>query len=166
VAGKALKRLYLAHGRALQDYLTRKLRDPALAADLAQEAFLRIAERGNAAAIANDRSYLFRTAHNLAIDHLRRIERRRTDRADDERLAEIPEDAPSLDEAAAARQMLARLHAIVGELPDRTRRIFVLAKIEGLTYAEVAERLGISESSVQKHLGMALAHVMQRMKLQ
>lgn len=166
VASKALKRLYLAHGRALQDYLTHKLRDPALAADLAHDAFLRIAERGNAAIISNDRSYLFRTAHNLAVDHIRLSERRRTDLIEDERLAEIPEDGPPLDEAVAARQMLARLQAVVADLPDRTRRIFVLAKIEGLTYAEVADQLGISESSVQKHLGMALAHVMQRMKPQ
>lgn len=166
MASKALKRLYQAHGRALQDYLTNKLRDPALAADLTHDAFLRIAELGNTAVISNDRSYLFRTAHNLAVDHVRRTGRRRTDLTDDERLAEIAEDGPPLDEAVAARQMLARLHAVVADLPDRTRRIFVLAKIEGLTYAEVADRLGISESSVQKHLGMALAHVMQRMKPQ
>ena len=166
MASKALKRLYLAHGRALQDYLTNKLRDPALAADLTHDAFLRIAERSNAAAISNDRSYLFRTAHNLAVDHIRLTERRRTDLADDERLPEIAQDGPPLDEAVAARQMLARLHSVVADLPDRTRRIFVLAKIGGLTYAEVADQLGISESSVQKHLRMALAHVMQRMKPQ
>ncbi|BAV65348.1 RNA polymerase sigma factor [Sphingobium cloacae] len=166
MAGKALKRLYLAHGRALQDYLTHKLRDPAAAADLAHDAFVRIAERGNAAALSNDRSYLFRTAHNLAVDHIRRVERRRTDPTDDERLAEIHDDAPPLDEAVAARQMLARLHDVVADLPDRTRRIFVLAKVEGLTYAEVADQLGISESSVQKHLSIALAHIMHRMKPQ
>ncbi|MFT3965378.1 MAG: RNA polymerase sigma factor [Sphingobium sp.] len=166
MASKALKRLYLAHGRALQDYLTHKLRDPALAADLAQETFLRIAERGNAAALAHDRSYLFRTAHNLAVDHFRLTARRRTDLTENERLADFPEDAPPLDEAVAARHMLERLQTVVAHLPDRTRRIFVLAKIEGLTYAEVADQLGISESSVQKHLAVALAHVMQRMKLQ
>lgn len=166
MASKALKRLYLAHGRALQDYLTNKLRDPALAADLTHDTFVRIAERGDPASISNDRSYLFRTAHNLAVDHIRLTERRRTDLTDGERLAEIPEDRPLLDDAVAARQMLARLHAVVADLPDRTRRIFVMAKIEGLTYAEVADQLGISESSVQKHLGMALAHVMQRMKPQ
>lgn len=166
MASKALKRLYLAHKRALQDYLTRKLRDPVLAADLTHDAFLRIAERGDASAITNDRAYLFRTAHNLAVDHVRLAGRRRTDLTEDKRLAEIPENSPPFDEVVAARQMLTRLHAVIAELPDRTRRIFVLAKIEGLTYVEIANQLGISESSVQKHLGMALAHVMQRMKPQ
>lgn len=166
MAGKALKRLYLANSRAMQDYLTHRLRDPVVAADLTQEAFLRLAESGNAAAIDNGRSYLFRAAHNLAVDHIRQLARRRTDQADPDRLASIPDESELPDEAVAARQTLARLQAVVGELPERTRRIFVMAKIEGLTYAEVADRLGLSESSVQKHLAMALAHVMQRMKPQ
>ncbi len=59
---------------------------------------------------------------------------------------------------------LARLREIVAELPPRTREIFRLNRLEGLTHAEVARRLEISDSSVQKHLARALAHVMQALE--
>ena len=164
MASKALKRLYLTHGRDVQDYLTRKLRDSNAAADLAQETFLRVAQVDSDVAIRNDRSYLFRTAHNLAIDHLRRIRRRRTDHVDNAQLAQFADDSVPLEDAVASRHMLRRLQDIVAELPDRTRQIFVLVKIQELTYAEAADQLGVSESAVQKHLAMALAHVVQRLK--
>lgn len=164
MASKALKRLYLAHGRAVQDYLVRKLRDSTAAADLAQETFLRVAQAGDDVAIRNERAYLFRTAHNLAIDHIRRIRRQRIDHIGGEQLSELSEDGVPLEDAVASRLMLTRLHDIVAELPERTRRIFILVKIEELTYAETAERLCISESAVQKHLAMGLAHVVQRLK--
>ena len=71
-----MKELFLAHRRELQSYLTRKVRDGETAADLAQEAFLRFAEHGPTNGIAHPRSYLFRTAHNLAVDHVRREQRK------------------------------------------------------------------------------------------
>ncbi|MFT4052886.1 MAG: RNA polymerase sigma factor [Novosphingobium sp.] len=166
MAQNALKRLYLTHRRSIQDYLMRKLRDSALAADLTQDTFLRLAEHGRLENVSNPRSYLYRTAHNLAVDHVRRPEKRFITQSEDSVLETVAEDVPAIDDAVAARHMLERLQHIVGELPERTRHVFVLIKIDGLSYPETARRIGISESSVQKHLRMALAHVIQRMKLQ
>lgn len=164
MAEKTLKGLFLAHRRELQIYLAEKLRDPETAADLTQETFLRYAEQGGGAAIAHDRSYLYRTARNLAIDHVRQTARRRTTTSSHEDMEHIRDDRPSLEDATDARQKLARLRDAIDELPERTQRIFTLARVDGLTYAEVADRLGISESSVQKHLAKALHHVMQRVR--
>lgn len=160
MASPHLKRLFLTHFRELQAYLTERLRDPEVAADLTQETFLRYAERGGDAAIVHERSYLYRTAHNLAVDHIRQNASRRTDALAPEDMAHVPDEGPSVEAAASARQELERLRALIGDLPERTRRIFVLNRIEGLTYAQVARRMGISESSVQKHLAAALRHVM------
>ena len=164
--GKDIKGLFLAHRRELQAYLTDKLRDPDIAADLTQETFLRYAEhrQGGGAAVIHDRSFLYRTARNLAIDHVRRLARQRTDATDNEDLARLPGDGPSPESAADARRRLDRLRAAVEELPQRTRQVFVLARIEDLTHREIAGRLKISESSVQKHLAKALQHVMQRLR--
>ncbi|MCO2365481.1 RNA polymerase subunit sigma-70 [Pseudomonas aeruginosa] len=129
LAEQDLKALFLRHARQLQSYLLRKTRDPHLAADLAQESFLRLTEQRHKEPIEHVDAYLYRTAHNLTIDHYRQ-ERRR----------------------------------IVAELPPRTREIFRLNRLEGLTHAEVARRLEISDSSVQKHLARALAHVMQALE--
>jgi RNA polymerase sigma-70 factor (ECF subfamily) len=158
-----LRRLFVLYRRELQAYLTRKLRDPEWAADLTQETFLRYAEQGGGAAVVHDRSYLYRTAHNLAVDHLRRQVRQRTDSMACDTLQELPDRRPSLEDATDARLRLDRLRALIDELPARTRQIFVLNRIEGLSYAEVAAQLGISESSVQKHLAKALLHVTRRL---
>lgn len=166
--GKDLKGLFLAHRCELQAYLTEKLRDADIAADLTQETFLRYAERreGDGAAVVHDRSYLYRTANNLAIDHVRRQARQQTDTVASDYLAQMPEDRPSLEDATDARRSLDRLRAAVEELPERTRQVFVLGRLEGLPYRQIADRLGISESSVQKHLARALRHVMQRARPQ
>ena len=163
---KDLKGLFLAHRRELQAYLTDKLRDPDMAAELTQETFLRYAERRQSGrgAVAHERSYLYRTAHNLAIDHVRKQARQRTDALAHDDLARLPADSPSPESATDQRRKLERLRAAIEALPERTRQVFVLARLEGLTHRQVADRLEISESSVQKHLAKALRHVMQRLR--
>jgi RNA polymerase sigma factor (sigma-70 family) len=166
LANKDIKSLFLAHRRELQAYLTRKLRDGEAAADLTQEAFLRFAERGTGtpATVAHPRAYLYRTAHNLAVDHVRRSRREETDLPPPVELTEIADENASPERSADARGELARVRAALLELPERTRQVFVLIRIDHLTYGEVAERLEISSSSVQKHLAKAIKHVMQRLR--
>jgi RNA polymerase sigma factor (sigma-70 family) len=161
---KDLRRLFLIHQNELHAYLTRRLRDRDLASDLAQDIFIRLAERGPQRAVADDRSYLYRTARNLAIDHVRRVNRRRTDVTEHDDLADIPDHLPNAEEVMDTRERLDRLRPVIQELPERTRQVFVLHRIEELTYGEVAARLGISESSVQKHLAKALQYVVQRLR--
>ena len=165
---KDIKRLFLAHRRELQAYLTRKLGgDRDIAADLTQETFLRFAQQRSghpAKAIAHERSYLYRTAHNLAVDHMVRESQDKTDAIPQGELVAIPDDTPSPEQATLQRNRLALVRAALLELPERTRQVFALARLEGLTYREVATRLEISDSSVQKHLAKATEHVMQRLR--
>ena len=166
---KDVKQLFLAHRRELQSYLTKKLNNADTAADLTQEAFLRFAQYHNANpayVIANQRSYLYRTAHNLAVDHLRRVSREKTTPVAPEDLTYIQDNAPSPEQSVGDQDELAAIRGVVMELPDRIRQVFVLARLKGLTYQDVATHLGISESSVQKHLAKATKHVMQRIRAQ
>ena len=169
LASNDIKGLFLAHRRELQTYLTRKLRDAETASDLTQETFLRFAEHGHssaAAAVTHERSYLYRTAHNLAVDYARRQRRERTDAVGPDDLAVLPDDRPSPERIAGGHDELGRVRKALLELPERTRQVFALARIEGLTYREVAQRLQISDSSVQKHLAQAVRHVLQRLRPQ
>lgn len=166
MASKDIKGLFLAHQRELQAYLTRKLRNADTAADLTQETFLRFAERkqgDGAPAITHERSYLYRTARNLALDYLRRERGRQTDICDTA-LNSAVDDAPSPEQIVSDRDDLAAVRAAILELPARTRQIFVLTRIKGLTYREAAIKLQISDSSVQKHLAKATKHVMERLR--
>lgn len=165
VADTDLRGLFSKHARTLQGLLTRKVRDPQLAADLVQESFLRLAEQqGKSEVIDNSQAYLYRTAHNLLVDHIRQQQRRRTDTQPHEALAHIEDERPSLDDALDAEQRLRLLRAAMAELPARTQQIFQLNRIQGLTHSEVARQLDISDSSVQKHLAKALAHITERLQ--
>ncbi|MDD0976086.1 RNA polymerase sigma factor [Pseudomonas fontis] len=161
MAESDLKRLFLKHAKTLQGLLTRKVRDPQLAADLVQESFLRLAEQQGREHIDNTPAYLYRTAHNLMIDHVRQQQRRKTDSVPHEALEGIVEDSPGLEETTAAEQHMRRLRQALAQLPPRTQEVFRLNRLEGFTHAEVARELNISDSSVQKHLAKALAYVMQ-----
>jgi RNA polymerase sigma-70 factor (ECF subfamily) len=166
VAGKDIRTLFLEHRQELQVYLTRKLRDGQIAAELTQEVFLRFAEQGDAeqAAISHPRSYLYRTAHNLAVDHLRRQRRGPVGSMPDEEIVGIADDRPTPERIAGDRSDVAAAREALLELPERTRQVFALTRIEGLTYAEAASRLQISSSSVQKHLAQAIRHVMLKLR--
>lgn len=159
-----LKGLFQKYAKTLQRMLASRTRDPQLAADLTQESFLRLAEQSREAPIDNVPGYLFRTASNLLIDHRRQQARRRTDNATHEVLALVEDEAPDAERQLDAHQRLLRIHQALAELPPRTRQIFTLNRLQGLSYAEVAKRLGISDSSVQKHLARALQHLTERLR--
>ena len=159
-----LKGLFLKHADTLRGYLARKVRDPQLAADLVQESFLRLAEKPAGERIDNSQGYLYRTASNLLIDHIRQEARRKTDSVPHEALAEIEDEVAGLEAQAMAQQQRQALKQALAELPERTQQIFRLNRIEGMTHAQVAQHLDISDSSVQKHLAKALAYVMQRLQ--
>lgn len=158
-----LKAAYLCHGPELLRFVARRLRDRHSAADVVHDAFVRMAEQP-VATVHDARSYLFQIARNLLLDSRKQEARRKTDLASHEMLLHIADSAPLPDEAANSRLGLERLYAIVGELPFKTQQIFVLNRIDGLSYLDVARRLGISESSVQKHLAMAVQHIAHRFK--
>jgi len=163
VGNKDIKSLFIRHRLEVQTYISGKLRNAEMAADLTQETFIRFAEqtRDNpTATITHTRSYLYRTAHNLVVDYLRQQKRMLTDSVAPEDLLEVVDESPSPEQIVSGKNDLAIARAALLELPERTREIFVLVRLEGLTYSDVANRLGISDSSVQKHLAKAIKHVM------
>jgi RNA polymerase sigma-70 factor (ECF subfamily) len=147
----------------LTRFLTRRLGNRHDADDLAQSSFERVYAHSLSETIISPRALLFRTAQNLVVDRVRRTKRQQTDATPTEQLAELTDNAPTVDRLADARRQVERLRGIIAELPPRTREIFVLHRLEELTYVQVAQRLGISESSVQKHLAKALLYVTQRL---
>ncbi len=144
---------------ALQRFLARKLGDnnSSLAEDLTQEVWLRAATAEGVEQVRNPKSYLFRIASNLAIDHIRHARHGVELRGADD-LSELVADArPSPEAEALHRSELRRLMAAVDRLPPRTREVFLLAKLQDMSYLEIAEQLGIARNTVMVHMTSALA---------
>jgi RNA polymerase sigma-70 factor (ECF subfamily) len=150
--------------RELLNFLSRKVPDRATAADLAQESYARVYEAQRAGSVVRDpRALLYRVARNLVTDHHRRSSVRAglADAATEDGLGE-PDDCmgPASfepDAALASSQGLAAMIAAIDGLPPRCREAFVLYKFDGLSYAEVAERMGISVRTVEMQLRIAMA---------
>ncbi len=134
-------------------YLTNKFGDPDAARDIAQDAWLRISRLREPSALENPRAFLFQVATNLGIDRLRRTQLARRSGAEE---IEAESLAPSVEETVSHRQSLALIEQALNELPDKCRRAFTLHRFDGLSYAEIAVTLGVSESMVEKHIIQAL----------
>lgn len=156
--GTMLLAAFEAHYEELMAFVRRKVRCPAMAADIVQETFVRVASSDAPAPVENPRAFLYRVAGNLAIDHLRREQRRATFMADGQAAEDVADGQPGAERAVAAKQRVVRLIAIVDELPPKCREVFVLRRFEDLSQAEIATRLGISRNMVEKHLRKALLH--------
>jgi RNA polymerase sigma factor (sigma-70 family) len=158
----SLLRSFAEHRDALLRFLNRRLNNAALAEDLIQETWLRAANSqalaSGAAAIDNPRSYLFRIASNLVLDHQRHvghgIELQATDEA-----AAIADPQPSPEDIVLYRSEFARLLEVIDGLSPRCREVFMLCRFEGFSHAEIAERLRISRSTVVSHMVNALTAI-------
>ncbi|HHK8037149.1 TPA: RNA polymerase sigma factor [Serratia marcescens] len=166
MSNSELQALFLRHMRPLQAYLNAKLRDPQLAADLAQESFTRLTEQYPQGNILDIEAYLYKTAKNLMLDHLRQQQRRQTEAVEDDILAQYPSGEPALEQLAIDGQLLQLLQQALAGMPPRTQQIFRLNRLDGLTQAQVAAQLGVSLSTVEKHLASALEQLMARMEEQ
>ncbi len=154
-----LEELFRQYANRLRQYLQKKTNDPDLSADIVQEAFTRIARHHDLSAIANQPSYLFRTANNLLIDHLRQTRTRATDSLAPLVLDTVVDPNPGPEQLAGKEEEMDRLRDILLSLPPVTRAVFQLSRIQGLTRDETASHLGISTSSVQKHLVLAITAI-------
>lgn len=151
--------------RELLRFLTRRTGgDVERAADLAQDTYLKLAALGpDSGGIHNPRAYVYRVAGNLAIDTLRRDGRIANDLALLEAADIVADPTPSQETRAIARQRLRMLEAALDELPAKPRLALLLNRVEGRTFAEIARRLGVSESMVAKYIAQALRHCRDRL---
>lgn len=140
---------------ALMAFFVRRLGDPVQAEDLMQDLFIRMATMTNPAT-NNPEGYIFQAAGNLLRDHYRREgtrSRYRRSSASDPDLAIDPIDAERL---LSARQSVGCVARTLGGLPDRTRQIFILYRLEGMRRKAIADAFGISVSAVEKHIASAM----------
>lgn len=157
--------VYLAKRLALRQFLVTRLRNREEADDALQDLYLKVRRAGDEVDLSNPVSYLFKMAVNLARDQQRGKRRAVLREEDWGNIAygvaggQSVADTPSAEDAYAAKQKLAAVRAALETLSPQCQRAFLLHKFEGLSHREVAERLDISTSTVEKHMNTAMKHL-------
>jgi len=151
------------HRRSLRRYLASLVSSPETAEDLAQEAFARVYAI-DAARLRSPQSFLYRTAHNLALDHIRHQRVAAAEPLIDGLAERIAQDSPSAEAWLASREELAIVHRAMNELPPKCRQVFLLLRFEELSFKEVAARMGLSETMVRKYAFRALEYCQARVR--
>lgn len=145
--------LYNDHHHWLTGWLRRKLGCPESAADLAQDTFMRVLTARETPTLVEPRAFLTTIAKRVLFNFYRRQD---LERAYLDALAQMPEHvAPSEEERAIILQTLVELDQLLDGLPIQVKRAFLLAQLDGLTYAQIGAELGISIATVKRHLTKA-----------
>jgi RNA polymerase sigma-70 factor (ECF subfamily) len=152
------------HRAALHRYLCRFTSGAEDVEDLVQETYVRMYALQDFRTIDSPRALLFRIAHNMAVERARRQTTQATDSvADLESLNVYSSDAPA-DEQIDARRRFESFCAAVDRLPPLCRRVFVLRKVYRLSHDEIAEVLGVSHSTIEKHVAKGLLRCRDHMR--
>jgi RNA polymerase sigma-70 factor (ECF subfamily) len=120
--------------------------------DVVQEAFLRVLRAREHTTLTTPKAFLFATARNLALDRLRHARVVPMEPLVDSAGWDVLSDADDVAESVARNQELELLTEAIQSLPDRCRQVFTLRKVYGLSQADIAKRLGISEHTVSAQL--------------
>lgn len=153
---------WLAHYRELMGGWARRNSQPSDAEDAAHDAVVRLLHNGDAG-VLDPRAYLHTASQNRLVGEIRR--QRRAAIVSFEELSE--DDHPVVldaDGAIRAEQLLGALRRALDELPLKTRQVFLWNKIEGYTQAEIAQKLGLTSSMVEKHMKRALQHIQKKLQ--
>lgn len=158
MSGGGLETVYYAHRAELLRLLCARTGDPSEAEDILQDLWLK-AHAQQIATLSNSKAYLYRMAQNLLIDRMRERNRRMCrdyQWVTDFTMTHAGGWHRAAEDAAHEQEETQRLMRAIEKLPDGARAVFRLHKLDGLSHAEVASRLGISRSGVEKHIAVAM----------
>ena len=151
-------------------FLSARLGQAAIAEDIYQDMFVRLNTAQLPDEIGSPRAFLYRTAFNLANDHRRALSRRVArdgawlDVATQSSGGEAISDHPDVDQAIDARREMQLMLAALDDLSPKCREVFTLHRLRGLSHRQVAENLGITTKTVEKHMTAALKQLALRLR--
>jgi RNA polymerase sigma factor (sigma-70 family) len=158
-----LLKVFLEYRTRLERMVAGRLQSRHAAQDIAQDLYLKLPRVAEQFPSTDDaRRYLVRMAANAALDHQRTEGRRAELLAGAQDLFDGVEASP--EELTVSRDEIGQLEAALRELPAKCRDVLYLSRVEGMTHAEIAARLGVSKSLVDKYAVRALLHCRERMR--
>lgn len=147
----AFGKVYAHYSEMIYGRLLRLLKDTDMADEIIQDLFLKVWEkREHINPSQSFKSYLYTVAENLVYDHFRKVSR---DRKLQEKFRRITTELYThTEEDLLSKESKEMIDKAIATLPPQRKAAFVLCKIEGKSYDEAAEIMGISASTVSNHL--------------
>ena len=155
-SSRELETAYADNRDRLLHYLTRQLKCRQTAEDILQDVFLAIPKVRSIRPLVNPRAFLFRIAGNLAINRSKQEFRRRALREANAAILWTAVDEVTPERQLLGAETLAQIEAVIASLPIRTRQVLSWRRMDGLTNREIATRLGISQTAVERHMRNAM----------
>lgn len=156
---EAINVLYCEHNDWLKGWLCKKLGCSHHAADMAQDTFIRVLTSApSLSTIKEPRAYLTTVAGRLIIDNARR---KKIEQSYLENWAALHGEsalAPSSQDLVEVVELLVEVANLLDGLAEKPRQAFLMSRLEGLTYSEIADRLGVSVSMIKKYVAQAMLH--------
>jgi len=147
------RQVFDKHFDHLRNFIYYKTSDPRLAEDIAQDAFVKLWEKRAEVRMTTVKTYLFTIGNNLAINKLKRNQLKYNFLAQTELKKDVKDPQYLLEE----QEFKEKLEGILARIPDGSREVFLMNRIEGLKYDEIAEMLGLSVKAIEKRMSKALA---------
>lgn len=146
----------LPHEMAVRQWLSRRVKAPIEVEDVLQEAYAVMASLDDIAHVKNPRAYFFTVARSLVLQQLRRARIVSIEAvAEVERLDTVG-DQLTPERYATGGEDLRRIAEMIASLPEKCRQAYLLRKVYGYSQREIAEKMSVSESTVEKHIGKGL----------
>lgn len=155
-----LSRHVLPHEPALRGWLGSRRIAGLEIDDIVQETYARLITVESVAAITNVRNYMFQTAYSVMVSHIRRAKVVPFQAVSDLDYFEAAALDFSPEDQVADRDELRRLVSVIATLPGKIREVFILRRVHGLSQRDVAKTLGLSESTVEKHMSRSIYMLM------
>jgi RNA polymerase sigma-70 factor (ECF subfamily) len=168
VAAPAFEKIFRERRDFFLRVLARRVGNAHVAEEILQDAFLQVSRMDSEEVIANPDGYLMKVAINLSTDWMRHESSRRRRERDwvqsntlFQTSGEATEGDPAADQILIAKDEWARLGRLVETLSPPVRTAFILHKVKGLSHEETARMMGLSKSTVEKHIMKAMRRVLE-----
>lgn len=147
---------------AIRNFLYFKTSDEGMAEDIAQDTFIKLWENRHKIQRKTVKSYLYTIAGNLAINQLKRQQLQYKFMNQ----VEYHQDNKDPDYLLRMKEFEAELQAVIASMPEGSREVFLMNRIEDLKYREIAERIGITVKAVEKRMSKALQIIREKMNIE
>lgn len=151
-------KIYLASRKSISRVVSRIV-PPHEIEDIVQETYVRICQIENKESITSPKSFMYKTARNLALDYIKQANVKLVDGVENmEALEQLLSDSnkDEMYENALTNSEFSHFCEAVRQLPIQSRKVFVLKKVYGYSQREIAAQLSISESTVEKHISAGM----------